>query len=163
MRSFIVLLMALILGSCAALPSLDPPRVTLAGIDDVAMEGMEMRLVVRLRVQNPNGLAIDYDGVDVKLDLNGRTVARGVSDQAGSVPRFGEALVALPVTISMLDLGRQALRMFQGDQRMHYAIEGKLGSPLFGATRFHSEGELQLPAPRDPHPEPTRALPAPVR
>lgn len=163
MRSFIVLLLALILGSCAALPSLDPPRVSLAGIDDVAIEGMEMRLLLRLRVQNPNGLAIDYDGVDVKLDLNGRTVARGVSDQRGSVPRYGEAVVALPVTISMLDLGRQALRLFQGgSDRMHYAIEGKLGSPLFGATRFRSEGELSLPAPRDPHPEPTSWLPAPV-
>ena len=112
-----------------------------------------MRLTLRLRVQNPNALAIDYDGIDVKLDLNGKTVARGVSDQSGSVPRYGESVVALPVTISMLDLGRQALRMFQGDQRMHYAIDGKLGSPLFGATRFHSEGELALPAPRDPHPE----------
>ena len=112
-----------------------------------------MRLVVQLRVQNPNGLAIDYDGLDVKLDLNGKTVARGVSDQRGSVPRYGEAVVSLPVTISLLDLGRQALRMFQGDQRMRYAIDGKLGSPLFGATRFHSEGELTLPAPRDPHPE----------
>jgi len=139
---------ALILGSCAALTARDPIRVTVAGIESLPGEGMEARMLVKLRVQNPNGVALDYDGIDVQLSLQGKGVARGVSDERGSVPRYGEAIVALPVTISLMDLGRQALSIFKGaGGPIHYAIEGKLGSPLLGATRFHSQGELALPLP----------------
>jgi len=137
---------AMLLGACAMLPALDPPRVTLAGIDSVGFQGMELRMVVQLRVQNPNGVALDYDGIDVQLSLQGRGVARGLSNERGSVPRYGEAIIALPVTISLMDLGRQALGILKGGGGpVHYAIEGKLGSPLLGATRFHSQGELALP------------------
>ncbi|HET9577623.1 MAG TPA: LEA type 2 family protein [Usitatibacter sp.] len=147
MRRFVWTVLVALLASCAALPALDPPRVRVADIREVSIEGWELRLLVELRVQNPNGLAIDYDGVDVKLDLQGRTVATGVSGERGSVPAYGEALVALPMRVSLLDLGRQALRMFRDGtpERLHYTLEGKLGSPLFGATRFHAEGELALP------------------
>jgi LEA14-like dessication related protein len=156
----VITAMTLLLCGCASLPAFDPPRVTLAGIDSVAFEGMELRMLVQLRVQNPNGIALDYDGIDVQLSLQGKGVARGVSNERGSVPRYGEAVVALPVTISLMDLGRQALGILKGgDSRVHYAIEGKLGSPLLGATRFHSQGEVAFPlpgigaeppAPRDP-------------
>lgn len=139
--------LALVLGACAAMPALDPPRVSVADIRAVSAEGLELRMLLELRVQNPNRLAIDYDGVDVKLDLQGKTVATGVSAEHGSIPGYGESVVALPVTVSLVDLGRQALRVFGNGtpERVHYALEGKLGSPLFGATRFHSEGELSLP------------------
>ncbi|HET9651088.1 MAG TPA: LEA type 2 family protein [Usitatibacter sp.] len=139
--------LALAVSACAMMPALDPPRVSVADIRAVSVEGLELRMLLELRVQNPNGLAIDYDGVDVKLDLQGRTVATGVSAEHGSVPAYGESVVALPVRVSMVNLGRQALRMFGNGtpERVHYALEGKLGSPLFGATRFHSEGDLSLP------------------
>lgn len=143
-----LLLAALALGACSTLPRLDPPRVTLADIDSVSFEGMELRMRVKLRVQNPNGLALDYDGIDVQVSLQGKGVARGVSNERGSVPAYGEAIVALPVTISLMDLGRQAFGILQGGEgRLHYAIDGKLGGTLLGATRFHSQGELSLPAP----------------
>src|SRR5690349_1292107 len=98
-----MLLAPLALGACATLPTLDPPRVTLADIDSVAFEGMELRMRVKLRVQNPNGLALDYDGIDVQVSLQGSGVARGVSSERGSVPAYGEAIVALPVTISLVE------------------------------------------------------------
>ncbi|HZZ92213.1 MAG TPA: LEA type 2 family protein [Usitatibacter sp.] len=142
---------AVLLSACASLPAMDPPRVTLADIDSVAFEGMELRMLVRLRVQNPNGIALDYDGIDVQVSLQGKGVARGVSDERGSVPRYGEAIIVLPVTVSLMDLGRQALGIFNGaDGRIHYAIEGKLGGTLLGATRFHSQGEVSLPLPGTP-------------
>src|SRR5262245_57595961 len=46
-------LLCLGLGGCAALPSSDPLNVTVAGIESLPGEGMELRLAVRLRVQNP--------------------------------------------------------------------------------------------------------------
>src|ERR1700760_2994217 len=92
----VIAVAAMFLASCAGLPTFDPPRVTLADIDSVSFEGLEMRMVVRLRVQNPNGIAIDYEGIDVSLALQGKAVAHGVSNERGSVPSYGETIVALP-------------------------------------------------------------------
>ena len=149
-KLFVAFIAFVLLAGCAGLPALDPPRVSLSDIEAVSFERMELRMLVKLRVQNPNGLSIDYDGIDVKLELQGKTVATGVSDERGSIPAYGEAVVALPVRVALVDLGRQALRMFRDGtpERMHYALEGKLGSPLFGATRFRSEGDINLPGDR---------------
>ena len=141
--------LALILGACATWLGAEAPKVTVASIEEVTGgEGLELRMLMKLRVANPNDFPIAYDGLAVKLDVQGRTVATGVSDEKGEVPRFGESLVGVRVTISLVDLARQALRGFDGRDLtgpLTYRLEGKLHSPTFGATPFRSEGELRLP------------------
>ena len=46
-------------------------------------------------MQNPNPSQIDFTGAYVKLDVLGKTFASGVSDAGGTVPAFGEAIVAV--------------------------------------------------------------------
>ena len=48
------------LGSCASLPNSDPLAVSVARIEPLPGEGMELRLAIHLRIQNPNDAAIDY-------------------------------------------------------------------------------------------------------
>lgn len=145
----LVVVLGLILAACAAMPALERPRVTVADIDEVSFRGMELRMLMKLRVQNPNFLAIDFDGVDIRFVIDGRTVAHGVTRERGSVPAHGEAIVPLPVTVSFLELGSQAMRLLQGrSERIPYVVEGQLDSPLFGATAFRREGELKIPSGR---------------
>ena len=107
-----------------------------------------MRMLVKLRVQNPNDGPVDYDGVYVKLDVQDRTFASGVSGERGSVPRFGESVIAVPVTVSTLRLVLQAAGfMLDGrtTEKLNYRLEGKLDGPTFGSTRFKAQGEFLLP------------------
>jgi LEA14-like dessication related protein len=138
---------ALALSGCATLRG-DPPQVTVAGIEPLQGEGMEMRMLVKLRVQNPNDAAIDYDGASVQLDVFGKSFASGVSDAAGTVPRFGESVVAIPVTVSMMAIARQALGMMNEakmPEKVPYELSGKLSGSAFSSVRFRSKGELELP------------------
>ena len=143
------LLLALaLLGGCASMPNRDPLQVTVAGIEPLPGEGMELRLLVKLRVQNPNDTAVEFNGASLNLDVMGRSFASGVSDQAGTVPRFGEAIVAVPVTVSMLRMARQVLGMLDGKpvDKVTYEMSGKLsGASLFGTQRFTASGEFALP------------------
>ena len=109
-----LLLATLLLSACASMPSHDPLQVNVAGVESIPGEGMELRLLVKLRVQNPNDTPIEFDGVSLNLDVMGRDFASGVSDQAGTVPRFGEAVVAVPVTVSLMRMARQVLGMLDG-------------------------------------------------
>ena len=147
-RSQFLMFLALAgLGGCAALPGSDPLRVSLAGIESLPGAGMELRLAVKLRVQNPNDTPVNFDGVALTLDLRGHDFASGVSDQQGSVPRFGESVLVVPVTVSAVALLKQAYSLYTGDRsRVSFVARGKLSGTGFGVTRFESAGEFELPA-----------------
>ncbi len=153
-RSILVILLAAVavmMGACAGMPGRDPLQVTVAGIDSLPGEGLEMRMLVKLRVQNPNDEPVDFDGVYVKLDVLGKTFASGVSDERGSVPRYGESVIGVPVTISALRVALQAAGFMldgRAPEKISYRLEGKLDGPLFGSARFQSTGELALPGTR---------------
>jgi len=142
-------LSALGLAGCAGMPAGDPPQVTVAGVEPMQGEGMELRMLVKLRVQNPNDTQVDYDGAYVKLTVQDKTFATGVSDARGTVPRFGEAVVAVPVTVSMLNVVRQFIGAMDDKaappDKVRYSLEGKLHGTGFSALRFKSQGEFTLP------------------
>ena len=143
----VVLLSLLSLSGCAAMSDRDPVQVTVAGIDSLPGEGLEVRMLVKLRVQNPNDVPIEYDGVSVRLDVLDKTLATGVSDQRGIVPRFGEAVISVPLTVSPLRVVFGALDAIGGGQvpeKMNYRLEGKLAAVGFRSTRFHAAGQLPL-------------------
>ena len=146
-RTLFALAAAGMLASCAYLPGRDPLQVAVAGIEALPSEGMEWRMLVKLRVQNPNDAPIEYDGAYLNLTVQNQTFATGVSDERGTVPRFGEALMNVPVSVSVVRVAANALRMFDGRtiDRLTYRLEGKLNGPGFGSTYFQSQGELALP------------------
>jgi LEA14-like dessication related protein len=134
---------------CASLQSRDPLQVTVAGIEPLQGQGMELRLLAKLRVQNPNDTPVDYNGVAVEMDVQGKTFGTGVSDAHGSVPRFGEAVIEVPITISAFRMARQALGMMKGGGaglgKIHYELKGKLNGSAFKTVRFQNQGEFELP------------------
>jgi len=143
-------LVAVLVAGCA-LAGGDPIRVQLVDLEPLQGQGMELRLAAKLRVQNPNGTPIDYDGVAIELEVRGTALASGVSDAHGTIPRYGEAVVTVPVTVSALAMVRQAIGLASGDRsKIDYVLRGKVGGPSFGGVRFESRGELELPASAPP-------------
>lgn len=138
----------LALGACTGLPQRDPLQVTVSGVEGLPGEGLELRMLLKLRVQNPNDTPIEFNGVYVNLEVQGRTFATGVSDASGTVPRFGETVISVPLTISAMRMARQVMGMMDGEpsDRIRYEMTGKLDGPGFSQVRFRSEGELTLPA-----------------
>lgn len=148
----LLLLSPWILAGCAALSNRDPLSIDVAGVEPLPGEGLELRLAVRLRIQNPNNTSIEYSGAALNLDLNGRKLASGVSDAIGTVPRYGEAVLEIPVTISALDMARQALRFTndRNDRReVSYRVRGKLEGGALGTRRFTDEVTFALPDRRE--------------
>jgi LEA14-like dessication related protein len=148
MRHFVLCAVALLaLGACASMPDKDPLQVTVAGIESIPGEGMELRMLVKLRVQNPNQAPIDFSGVYVELDVQGKTFATGVSNEGGTLPGFGEAVVAVPVTVSVLRMARQVMGVLDGQpvDRIRYEMSGKLSGGAFNIHRFGTSGEFELP------------------
>jgi len=145
-RTVLAALATLAVTGCASLPQHDPVQVTVAGIEGLPGEGMEVRLLVKLRVQNPNESPIEYSGAYLKFEVLDRTFATGVSSEAGTVPAFGEAIVPVPVTVSVLRMVSNVVGMLDGKpvEKIDYQLSGKLSGGLFGTERFQAKGQFDL-------------------
>jgi LEA14-like dessication related protein len=139
----------LALQGCAMFQGRDPLRVTVLGVEPMESQGMELRMQVKLRVQNPNDSPVDYNGVALEMNVQGKTFATGVSDVGGSVPRFGETVITVPVTVSAFSMLGQVFGLMQGGgslSKVSYQMKGKLNGSGFNSTHFETKGEFNLPA-----------------
>ncbi|MBX8496613.1 LEA type 2 family protein [Pseudomonas cichorii] len=149
LRSLLVSLLILTLSGCALFASRDPVNINVVGIEPLPGQGLEMRMAVKLRLQNPNETAIDYNGVALDLEVNGKLLASGVSDQRGTIGRFSETVLVVPVSISAFSALRQAVGLTQTQRldNLPYTLRGKLAGGVFGTVRFRDSGTLSLPQP----------------
>ena len=148
----VLLVAPLTFEGCAMFKGQDPLQVTVAGVEPLESQGMELRMAVKLRVQNPNDAPIDFSGVAVEMIVQGKTFATGVSDVGGSVPRFGETVITVPVTASAFRMLSEVLGLMHGgggsssgSGKISYEMKGKLNSSGFSSTHFQTKGELELP------------------
>jgi hypothetical protein len=147
MRKLLLWLTFLLLAGCASLGGPDPLRVTLAGVESLPGQGMEVRMAVKLRLQNPNETPVQFTGAAVSLEVRGMDFASGVSDVTGTVPRFGETVISVPVTVSAFAVLRQVLSIAggSGTPTLDFVARGKLADGSLGGTRFESRGSFELP------------------
>ena len=138
----------LMISGCALLQPRDPLHVTVAGIEPLQGQGLELRMSVKLRVQNPNDAPLIYKGVAVEMNVQGKTLATGVTNETGTVPGFGEAVIAVPVTISAFRIARQALGVMNGEgfEKIEYEMKGKVSGGGMSTMRFVTKGQFDLPA-----------------
>jgi LEA14-like dessication related protein len=127
----------------------------MVSVEPLEGEGFELRMLVKLRIQNPNDSPLDFNGVSVAMDVQGKRFATGVSDAGGSVPRFGEMVVAVPMSISAFRVAGHVMGIvgqimgggtseYRG--KLAYTMTGKLAGPAFYSGQFKSTGEFTLPA-----------------
>ena len=140
----------LALGACSSVAFGDPPRVDLAGLKSLPGEGLELRFLAKLRVQNPNSQPLTYEGVSLELDLRGQRFASGVAPLAGQIPAYGEAVLEVPVSVSGFTIARQVLDLVRQAEagnrveRVAYELRGKLGGAGLGGTGFGTSGEIDV-------------------
>lgn len=146
-HAVILSLLLLSLSACALFPNRDPVNINVVGLEPLPSQDLEVRFAIKLRVQNPNETAIDYNGIALDLEVNGHSLASGVSDQSGSIPRFSETIVSVPVSISAFSVLRQTLGLSQTQtlDNLPYVLRGKLAGGVFGTMRFVDSGKLSLP------------------
>jgi len=145
-RAAVIVLVSAVVAACAGVGLREPLRVNLAGLESLPGEGMETRWLARIRVQNANDVSIAYNGLSAEIDLNGKSLASGVSAAAGEIPRFGETVLELPLTVPATAILRQVFGLIYGDHsKATYRVHGLLNTGTFGRAPFNSTGQIELP------------------
>lgn len=111
----LILLFLVGLTACSTLPGRpESPRVNLVGLQLVSVDLFEQRYQVRLRVKNPNAFELPIRGIEFQLEINGQAFADGVSNQSVNVPAYGERVIALEVSSSLIQVFRQLQTLENG-------------------------------------------------
>lgn len=136
------------LSACAGWGVREPLSVTIADISPLEMSVLEQRYAVKVRLLNPNDAEIAFDGLVFDLEINGKPFAKGVSNQGGAVPRFGEAVIEVQVVSGLQNILRQIAELQKGERAgFTYQIKGRLHpTGGLGSIPFDTKGEFAFPA-----------------
>ncbi|QXH45186.1 LEA type 2 family protein [Pseudomonas xanthosomatis] len=146
-RWCLIVLLSLGFSGCALFQGRDPLNISVIGIEPLPGQDLELRMAVKIRVQNPNETPVDFNGIALNLEVNDQPLAAGVSDQRGHIGRYGEQVIVVPVSITAFAFLRQAYGLSQVEslQGLPYVLRGKLAGGPLGTVRFTDEGRLDLP------------------
>jgi len=147
-RAVLMVTCALAFSACALVGVREPLSVTIADLKPIEIGVLEQQYAMKVRVLNPNDTQIAFDGVVFDLEVNGVPFAKGVTDQASVIPRFGEALIEVRLVSGLQNVLRQINELSKGERTsLSYRITGRLyHAGGFGFVSFDSSGEIRLPA-----------------
>lgn len=137
---------ALVAGCASTTEFANPPRVTLADLRLAEMTLMEQRYAATLRVQNPNDARLNVSGMEYTIYVNGRKFADGVRSENFSVPGYGETLVEVNLTSTVLRVFEQFKNLSESKTKeFNYRIAGSLSLVgLAGSIPFSHQDVLDL-------------------
>lgn len=145
----------LCLSGCAGMHGLkEDPKVSIADVRIQQVKALEGIFVIKLRILNPNDVALDLRGINCDLEINKRHFASGIGDSNQSVPPFGTTIVPVQVYASVLDvissvadLMHSAGKIPSKDKPLPYTLKGTVRVGIHGFSKeipFNSSGELSL-------------------
>ena len=144
-------LAALLLSAgCAGFGSrLEPPQLSVVGVEIVRGDLFEQRFKARMRVQNPNDRSIAVRGVSYTLQIGGEELGRGLSGSSFTVPALGEAEFDMLVTMNLAGTLMRLLERARSDglpDSLSYRLRGevKLAEGLVRTIPFDEKGSVRL-------------------
>lgn len=132
-----VLLAPLATSGCA---TQQPVDVYLTGIEPMQSTLFEQRARLKLRFQNLSETPLEVSGVDLRLIVNDRQLARGVDDAAFAIAPLSDATSSVVVSSGLFDAVRQLLAL-PNRQTFSYSLKGKLYTRGLN-KRFNRSGEI---------------------
>lgn len=137
-------------GCTTMLPRLEAPKLSLVNLRMQQATLFEQRLQVRLRVKNPNEIALPVHGITLELELAGEEFAQGASERAFEVPALGEAEFDMLITADTVTALTRILDQGRGKrmESLDYRIRGKVSTSLglLRSVPFDEKGSISLDA-----------------
>jgi LEA14-like dessication related protein len=139
----------LLSAGCAVTPRLEPPQLSVIGVEIVRGDLFEQRFKARMRVQNPNDRSIAVRGVSYTLQIGGEELGRGLSGSSFTVPASGEAEFDMLVTANLAGTVLRLLERARSDglpDSLSYRLRGevKLAEGLVRTIPFDEKGSVRL-------------------
>lgn len=136
-----------LLTGCASItPQFDPPKVSVESFRSLPSSGGAPRFEIKLRVANPNKQTLDIAGISYSVELLGKEVISGVTNDVPTIEGYSEEVVTLEAGLQLFQL----LRLLSGlgrtqTEALDYRFSAKIDFNGFIPTqRIEETGEITL-------------------
>lgn len=138
-----------LLSGCATMNAdFDPPKVSLESFKSLPSDGVGPRFEIKLRIQNPNKQSLDIAGVSYTIELLGKEVVSGVSNDVPVIEGYSEGIVTLDAGLQLFQLLRLFASLGQAEaatDALEYRFTAKIDFNGFVPTqRIEETGEINL-------------------
>lgn len=147
LRWLTVLALALLLAGCAALnPDFDPPKVSLQSFRALPADGGAPRFEMKLRITNPNTQALDIAGISYSVEILGRELLNGVTNEVPRIEGYSEEVVTLQAGLQLFELIRLVTGLANEQvSNLDYRFRAKIDFNGFMPTqRVEETGTIDL-------------------
>jgi LEA14-like dessication related protein len=137
---------ALLVASCASPFQLEAPNLSVLSIKMQSADIFSQRVLVRMRVQNPNARSLPIKGITYRIEVNGAELADGSSNTPFEVPAMGEAEFDAQLTANLASALAQFLSKKGSQDSVEYRLIGSvaLSSGFLRRIPFDERGRINL-------------------
>lgn len=123
MKNIAIVVMAWCLAACASLSPIDKPDVAITSLALGPNSGMQQRLNIGLRLDNPNNFALNLGALRYNVSLAGNDVATGRFAEGVSLPANDWVDIVVPVDINLFSgLGLLRTIMSSSTAELDYVL-----------------------------------------
>lgn len=131
---------------CASVANLQAPDLSVVSMKLQSADLFEQRLLVRMKVQNPNDRALPIKGITYRIEVNDAELGQGSADTPFVVPSMGEAEFDMVFTANLATALSQLLSRKGSSQSIDYRLRGEvaLSSGFLRHIPFDERGSVKL-------------------
>ena len=148
---FLSLFCLLMLSACSTITGdYDPPRVSVESFRSLPGDGATPQFEIGLRIANPNKQALDVAGIAYDVEVLGKDLVSGVSNEVPRIEGYSEESVTLTATFNWLSMIRLLTSLGQdAPEELEYRFKAKIDFNGFVPTqRVEEVGSFALNPPR---------------
>lgn len=144
-----VLLVALVFGaslSGCAVTKLETPKLSVVSLKVQSADIFSQRLLLRMRVLNPNTRELPVKGIRYRVELDGTELGQGLANTPFVVPALGESEFDVQVTANLAGALARLLLRRDSKQELEYRLVGDvaLSEGWLRRIPFDERGKLRL-------------------
>jgi len=128
----------LMVSGCASLSMpFEAPDVKLVSVKLLPSQGLEQRLAIGLRINNPNSVSLNLVGMKYSLRMQGYDLVSGVSNDIPTIAGYADTSLEVIATLDWLN-GLRLLKSLidSPDSSVSYELDAKLDPGTF-LPAFH--------------------------
>lgn len=137
----------LAIAGCDVLPKFEAPKLSVISMKVQSADIFSQRMVVRMRVLNPNARELPIKGIEYRIEVNDAELAQGLTDTPFVVPSMGEAEFDVQVTANLAAALTKFLSRRGGSpETLDYRLIGSvaLSSGFLRRIPFDERGSVKL-------------------
>jgi LEA14-like dessication related protein len=133
-------------GGCSVVPKFEAPQLTVVSMKMQSADIFSQRLLVRMRVVNPNARELPVKGISYRIEVNDAELAQGASNTPFLVPAMGEAEFDVSVTANLATALSKWLSRKDSADTLDYHLIGSvsLSSGFLRKIPFDEHGSVKL-------------------